>query len=355
MTKLQENKLREYIRNIIRQEIIIPKQSDETEYQKFFKAALKKLGVSSPDELTPKRKEAFFNWVDANWDAGENETDLDETTSVTAQAGGDSYNTPFAFSKKGLDPKKKRATKAMDWEVKDTLEEGKKIVLDYHKFLATIDATTQSIVEDLFKSANYPYIDTPGNYQNEKKQYRDIVDFMKSNMGLSDYSKLRDFYNKNKKLCDDFTKRYGKQEMFESNQTNNKIKYAVKVRYSKEIGPNKNGKDYGYLLIGNLGNQIGYGEWFNTPKERDNYLKKQQITIKEEVFNTQELTPKQKIHNSVKAMKESLELVEKFIDESATLKEQERLGSNLYKRTFRALGKISEQIVRIQNKIQRIK
>ena len=43
------------------------KEIEEGEdYEKFFKAALKKFGVSSPDELGDKKKE-FFNYVDKNW------------------------------------------------------------------------------------------------------------------------------------------------------------------------------------------------------------------------------------------------------------------------------------------------
>lgn len=41
-------------------------EGKDEEYEKFFKAALKKFGVSSPDELGDKKKE-FFNYVDKNW------------------------------------------------------------------------------------------------------------------------------------------------------------------------------------------------------------------------------------------------------------------------------------------------
>ena len=40
-------------------------EGKDEEYEKFFKAALKKFGVSSPDELGDKKKE-FFNYVDKN-------------------------------------------------------------------------------------------------------------------------------------------------------------------------------------------------------------------------------------------------------------------------------------------------
>ena len=44
-------------------------------YKKVFDAALKKYGVKSPAELEGDKKKEFFDYVDANYDAGENETD----------------------------------------------------------------------------------------------------------------------------------------------------------------------------------------------------------------------------------------------------------------------------------------
>ena len=47
---------------------------DKDEYQKFFRGALKKFGVSEPDKLPDDKKKAFYNYVDANW-KGDNESD----------------------------------------------------------------------------------------------------------------------------------------------------------------------------------------------------------------------------------------------------------------------------------------
>jgi len=44
-----------------------PESGDKEAYQKFFKSALKKFGVDSPDELGEEEKKDFFNWVDKNW------------------------------------------------------------------------------------------------------------------------------------------------------------------------------------------------------------------------------------------------------------------------------------------------
>jgi hypothetical protein len=49
-------------------------QVKEGGYQEFFKAALEKWGVSSPDELDDDKKKEFFDYIDKNW-SGENESD----------------------------------------------------------------------------------------------------------------------------------------------------------------------------------------------------------------------------------------------------------------------------------------
>ena len=46
----------------------------EGSYEDFFRAALKKFGVSEPDQLEDEEKIKFFNYVDKNW-SGENESD----------------------------------------------------------------------------------------------------------------------------------------------------------------------------------------------------------------------------------------------------------------------------------------
>mgnify|MGYP003676959948 FL=1 len=49
-------------------------QEDKERYQKFFKSALKKFGVTSPGELEGDNKKKFFDYVDANYEA-DNEED----------------------------------------------------------------------------------------------------------------------------------------------------------------------------------------------------------------------------------------------------------------------------------------
>ena len=42
---------------------------EENRYEKFFQAAMKKFGISSPDELDDDKKKEFFNYVDKNYQA----------------------------------------------------------------------------------------------------------------------------------------------------------------------------------------------------------------------------------------------------------------------------------------------
>lgn len=55
----------------------------ETEYQKFFKGALDKFGVTSPKELSGDKEKEFYNYVDSNWkgknESVEEEVELDES------------------------------------------------------------------------------------------------------------------------------------------------------------------------------------------------------------------------------------------------------------------------------------
>lgn len=58
---------------------------EDTAYQEFFRSALEKFGVSSPEELEGDKKAEFYDYVDQNWDAGENETDLDERDAMAGK------------------------------------------------------------------------------------------------------------------------------------------------------------------------------------------------------------------------------------------------------------------------------
>lgn len=48
---------------------IIKRLKEDTEYQEFFKQAMKKFGISSPAELSGDEKKKFFDYVDTNYKA----------------------------------------------------------------------------------------------------------------------------------------------------------------------------------------------------------------------------------------------------------------------------------------------
>ena len=57
----------------------------DSEYQEFFKKALKKFGVESPAELeSDEKKKEFFDYVDKNW-KGDNEKAEDTEASDTLE------------------------------------------------------------------------------------------------------------------------------------------------------------------------------------------------------------------------------------------------------------------------------
>jgi len=54
----------------------LPEGGDKEAYKKFFNAALKKFGVSSPDELEGEKKKKFFDYVDKNWKGDHEEVEV---------------------------------------------------------------------------------------------------------------------------------------------------------------------------------------------------------------------------------------------------------------------------------------
>ena len=74
------------------------------------------------------------------------------------------------------------------------INEGFKNKKDFEKFLEEIDGMGESQIR---KIMGKDYIDTPGFYQDEKEDYDGIVDFMTSNMGKSEFEKLKAYWEKN--------------------------------------------------------------------------------------------------------------------------------------------------------------
>tara|TARA_R100001463_G_scaffold33080_5_gene73777 strand:- start:14880 stop:16301 length:1422 start_codon:yes stop_codon:yes gene_type:complete len=72
-----------YNEAILKHMMINVAQEGKEEYQKFFNQAMKKFGIKSPQELDSSKKKDFFNYIDKNYDA-KNE-DVDESTKAYAK------------------------------------------------------------------------------------------------------------------------------------------------------------------------------------------------------------------------------------------------------------------------------
>lgn len=57
--------------------------NEDTEYQKFFRKAMKKFGVEEPDELDKEKKKEFFNYVDKHWQAKDERKESIKQTQVS--------------------------------------------------------------------------------------------------------------------------------------------------------------------------------------------------------------------------------------------------------------------------------
>ena len=160
-------------------------------------------------------------------------SDIEESSTT---GGIDGYETPFAFSAPGTDPKKKRAVKAMDWPVVEAAQPS-----SWEKFLLTIEATAEGNVRDfLFDPLKEPYIDTPGDFHLQHNGPSQIVSYMKRNMGSQSYTDLYNFYKKYKTRCDAFVKKFGhtvdihESVDFKDPEMSPKKKIAYAVRSMRE-------------------------------------------------------------------------------------------------------------------------
>jgi len=75
-----------------------------------------------------------------------------------------------------------------------TEAKGFKNTTDFEKFLIEIDGMGEAQIK---KIMGKDYIDTPGYYQDEKGDYDDVEDFMRSNMGTKEFEKLESWWESN--------------------------------------------------------------------------------------------------------------------------------------------------------------
>ena len=75
----------------------------DKDYDEFFNKAMKKFGISSPADLkTDEKKKEFFDYVDKNFKAKNEEVELDEETAAMGSAGMSKSPVATSTSSKGL-------------------------------------------------------------------------------------------------------------------------------------------------------------------------------------------------------------------------------------------------------------
>jgi hypothetical protein len=71
---------------------------------------------------------------------------------------------------------------------------------NFYKFLEKYDSTPESQI----KKNLGEFVESPGNYQKEKNNYKNIEDYMIKKLGKENFSKLEELYFKNKDNTMDF-------------------------------------------------------------------------------------------------------------------------------------------------------
>lgn len=354
------NELRSYIRNLIQREMLIIKD-EESNYQTKFKTALKRFGVTSPDQLSDTKKKEFFNFMDASHDAGENETDIDEAKDPKL----------LSIAKKLVKMSKSHA---------DTICKGKGQPFadqeDVKKYLKNnVDETSLVAEKD---DGSVPLITSSRFDESQKKKeiLKRIIKEKINKIKIENSSKLLNAI---------------KQEMH-----NNDYKYETNFP-TVELRIIKNSFKNGYVYIPDnvyrntsvlsvLNKLIkkykinesvdetssvsgmGGGDAFNTPNafaksgkhskralDKSKFKKVKDIDESVDFKNT-ELTPGKRMNQAVSTMRNSLREINKLLNKSSKFKQEAGVTSDKYwTRTKTSLTKISEELVTIMNKLNNIK
>lgn len=82
MLKINESETLSVVKRVLREQIEkqpetsieeAAKKGDKEAYQKFFRKALEKFGVTEPDQLEGEKRKEFYDYIDANWEADKEE------------------------------------------------------------------------------------------------------------------------------------------------------------------------------------------------------------------------------------------------------------------------------------------
>lgn len=87
-----------YTEAIIKHIITNVATEGKEDYQKFFSAAMKKFGVSSPTELSGEKKKEFFDYIDNNYEAQNEEAPKGWEGTVKAMKDNEDIDNPYALA-----------------------------------------------------------------------------------------------------------------------------------------------------------------------------------------------------------------------------------------------------------------
>ena len=187
--------INEAILGVTNPDFIAEKKGDKAAYQKFFKGALKKFGVTEPDQLKGDKKKKFFDYVDANWKSDDEEKGVREEADEKEIAKGKESDKDDMKGKKD----KKKSGKKTNVEVDPELDEEIYLYMGDDEDDDDEDETIEGLDESgRYNSAEYKQVDKTVTmarkkldslYQERKKlgaQAKDLIQSAKKS--LSDKS-----------------------------------------------------------------------------------------------------------------------------------------------------------------------
>lgn len=263
------------------------KKARQQAYQQFFSKALAKFGYSSPSSIPDEKKQEFYNYIDQNWTSKQEES-IKETS---ATGGVDGYETPGAFTgQKGISKKQKRIAQQLGYELVD-------------KSYAVKDQGDVQDLKESFEPLNTR--EMLERLQDSKNEQVAIV--ARRILGATDYD------------------RQIKQELkfaghFMSAVLQGNYELALK---------RADGANYKALTEGRK--KVNIVEGIDTLYMKD-----------------ESLTPEQKLGLAMRHVRNNLYEVEKVIQKTIRMKNEENIDSTkVGKRTYQALKRINEKVIRL--------
>jgi hypothetical protein len=375
-SKLTENSLRTMIRTMIEQEL----DQFDIEDEEKDKCDIGECGVEceacEKNETCDKRKD-----------------EIDETSSVAAQGGQDGYQTPYAFAGRDKAKQKQNAEqlgyKLVDQNLEDRdwddIINARKEALVYRRKFAEMKVRS-GLTESILKESKY-YLWVGSKKEKGSSGY-DVKSIEHAFEFAKNFKNTNSFYvtdnnnnivvpkEKFKKLASDYYRQLSKENVVNENIKIGSIIQGVGFPMLKGLD---NDKFYvvtaidDYSVTFKLSNKNGKSSFtakpirhkltsvngmINTVKRGDKnglrLVKEGRRGAYHEYRDDGDKTPRQKIGESLRNVRDQLVEIEKTIDLNLRLKQETGINTQQYwKNTHRALNRINERMTQIINKIRR--